>query len=246
MINIKEGFEYLKRIDDNIKKLDMINFQIFDLQKEIFDSILYESKENNVKKLRENILSELNYYQQDIYEYKYRINKIINLYELQYTNLYNTYKDLYSEIFKNLIKYYNEEKISIYNLSLEYAKNNDFETKIEFKEKSQDYKKILQICRENLEDMLKNLKNDLYEIEIKNPNSLIKINNNLLIKIYQKFENIFRGKKKFENSLSIYENRTIPEISTKTNDKIKHIFNKINIFNEKIRDIKFKIIKRAI
>lgn len=230
-----------KELIDKLKELNEIEQYKSRILTTIFIKTTHEIKKQKVKSLKDNILSQAEFYNQNIDNYTEVYTEILNKYTDQLSQIIKVYTELFINIQMELQEAECNQKIAITNLKKSIDLKNKMNGQIS-KESVEKHNKKIEAC------MQKKLN---YDIIIENcEKELEKCSSNMLNEINMLFGDKSsqislreeKGLKKFINKLFnkfIGSNKFIKYVITPTNIEVETMNNKLPKLNS---DMKEKII----
>ena len=222
--------QILKKLNDNLQELSNVENKIAMIQLALYQKSLEELRENKLNELNTYLEQQAKFYNQDVKNYRNKIDEIIENYNKQIKELISSYDYLYVNFFKMMEDAINNQKIAIANIiTLVEKLNNDNVEKEESKlnntiiacaQKKLNYAVIIEECKARINWCIENAQNDINEIFDSNMEQLQEYKNDAINKFFRKIFNFLSGKNKYEKILNTYKIDTLKCIEKKSKSKI--------------------------
>lgn len=250
----------VERLNKNIQEFQEIEENIAILKLAIYQDKIKELKEKKEKELKDLIIAQAIFYNQNINDYKKQIDEILNKNDDEFSRLEDAYNDFFIIVFRIMENAILNQNIVIYNI-LKLKRKYDLPGKDEEEykkihriiramiQKKLNYSVIVDECQERLKWAIRSYKNDVLKTFNYQGNLGLVVRQSFIEKIKNKIINRFSGKKKFKIYLKELKSARMNKVKSKNKKRIIKLCAVLKGFQKQIRtlrdDISVEFIKNS-
>ncbi len=224
--------QLLIELEKNLKEFNSIEEKKSMITLAIYEKQINELKTQKIQEVQNYLSNQVNFYEQDIKDYKENINLTVKKYTEEIDKLIKSYDYLYIKIFKNRQEAVNNQTMITGNV-IQLVENKQNKKDAELKkinnqiiallQKKVNYSVIVEECNARLNWCIESFEKDIQEVFENKFYQIELYKGSFFEKLRRKILNIFSGKKKLLEILNNYKKENLKQISDNNDIKVINI-----------------------